>query len=86
MNERRHRISAPDTAAFLRTLSRLRIVVDRAPEDAELLSLSRRHRLTVYGASYLELALRNNLPLATLDTRLSRAAEAENLPLLTPAP
>jgi predicted nucleic acid-binding protein len=84
MNERRRRISAPDTAAFLRTLSRLRIVVDRAPKDAELLSLSRHHRLAVYDASYLELALRNNFPLATLNTRLARAAQAENLPLLAP--
>jgi predicted nucleic acid-binding protein len=86
MNERRRRISPPDTAAFLRTLSRLRIAVDRAPEDAELLSLSRRHRLTVYDAAYLELALRNNLPLATLDALLARAAQAEHLPLLAPAP
>jgi predicted nucleic acid-binding protein len=86
INERHRRISAPDTAAFLRTLARLRITVDHAPQEAELLSLSRRHRVTVYDASYLELALRKNLPLATLDLHLARTAHTENLPLLTTPP
>lgn len=44
--------------------------------------LAERHRLTVYDASYLELALRRSLPLATLDGDLRAAAEAEKVPLL----
>ena len=40
-----------------------------------------RHRLTAYDASYLELALRRNLKLATLDRRLSEAAQAAGVPL-----
>jgi predicted nucleic acid-binding protein len=48
-----------------------------------LLMLSRRHRLTAYDASYLELAIRDNLPLATLDGDLARAARAENIALLS---
>lgn len=36
--------------------------------------LARRHRLTVYDATYLELATRRALPLATLDDDLRRAA------------
>jgi predicted nucleic acid-binding protein len=86
MNERRHRISASDTAAFLRLLSRLRISVDQAPEEPELLSLSRRRSLTVSDATYLELALRNGVALATLDGTLARAAQAEHVSLLAPAP
>ena len=40
------------------------------------------HRLTVYDATYLELALRLSLPLATLDDDLRDAAQQEGIPLL----
>jgi predicted nucleic acid-binding protein len=40
--------------------------------------------LTIYDAAYLELALRLALPLATFDTPLARAAEAEGVAVLTP--
>jgi len=39
-------------------------------------------RLTVYDATYLELALRLSLPLATLDGDLRKAAELEGVLLL----
>ncbi len=39
-------------------------------------ALARQYRLTAYDAGYLELALRHNLPLATLDQQLYRAAVA----------
>ncbi len=45
-------------------------------------SLAHRHRLTVYDAIYLECALRNKLPLATLDRELRAAAQAEGVPTL----
>jgi predicted nucleic acid-binding protein len=44
--------------------------------------LAARHRLTLYDACYLELALRRGLPLATLDQDLRRAACAEKMSLL----
>lgn len=44
--------------------------------------LSEKHGLTVYDAAYLELALRRNLPLGTLDADLRKAAQAEGVPLL----
>ncbi len=47
-----------------------------------MLILSRRLRLAVYDASYLELAGREGVPLATLDTDLIRAARAQNMLLL----
>ena len=81
-NERRGRLAEADTAAFLRGLSRLGVTVDRLPEEAWVMTLARKHRLTVYDASYLELAQRETLPLATLNTGLIRAARAENLPLI----
>ena len=44
--------------------------------------LAERHRLTLYDAAYLELALRRGLHLATLDQDLRAAAKAENVPML----
>ncbi|MGH9604385.1 MAG: type II toxin-antitoxin system VapC family toxin [Terracidiphilus sp.] len=46
------------------------------------LRLAERHRLTLYDASYLELAIRRALPLATLDRELRLAAGTENVLLL----
>jgi hypothetical protein len=42
-----------DPTAFLGTLSRLPITVDRTPGE-DILALARRHRLTVYDAAYLD--------------------------------
>jgi predicted nucleic acid-binding protein len=40
------------------------------------------HGLTAYDAAYLDLALRERLPLATLDKMLAAAARAEKVVLL----
>lgn len=48
----------------------------------ETLALADKHRLTVYDATYLELAIRLSLPLATLDEDLRGAAQREAVPLL----
>jgi predicted nucleic acid-binding protein len=44
--------------------------------------LAAKHRLTVYDAAYLELAIRRKIPLATLDHQLREAAESERVELL----
>jgi predicted nucleic acid-binding protein len=49
---------------------------------SETTQLALRHGLTVYDAAYLELALRANLPLASLDAALVRAARAEGVTLI----
>ena len=82
VNERRKRITESDTGFFLRDLAGLRIRVDREPEEAVVLRLARAHRLSVYDASYLELALRKAIPLATLDADLTAAARAEGSGLI----
>ncbi len=82
VNERRGRQTEADTAAFLRTLARLAVTIDRQPGEAEVLALARRHRLSVYDAAYLELAQRDSVPLATLDRKLVGAARSERLPLV----
>ena len=66
------------THAFVATLARLNIVVDKttaAHALNETLNLARRYKLSAYDASYLELALRDGLPLATLDSELEKAAK-----------
>ena len=46
------------------------------------LHLAERHRLTVYGAAYLKIARRRNIPLARLDRPLRAAANDEGVHLL----
>jgi predicted nucleic acid-binding protein len=44
--------------------------------------LAERYGLTLYGATYLELAQRRSLPLATLDKELREAAASLDIMLL----
>jgi predicted nucleic acid-binding protein len=50
----------------------------------EVLELARRERLTSYDAAYLELAMREGLPLATLDQQLRDAAARAGVPAFQP--
>lgn len=84
MGVRRGRIDAAFRDATLTDLDLLPIQTD--PETDKhawhsTLRLAERHRLTLYDAAYLELAMRRGLPLATLDGDLRRAAAAENVTL-----
>lgn len=79
VNERRGRISERQTGRFLKQLTQQPIAIDTTPDESAVLTLSRRHRLTVYDAAYLELALRAASPLATLDAMLADAARAETV-------
>jgi len=75
--ERRGRINAADIARFLQWLERLPISIDvEGAERAfrDVLSLARNERLSAYDAAYLELALREGGPLATLDAALAASA------------
>jgi predicted nucleic acid-binding protein len=82
---RRSRITQKERDIALKSLRDLHIITD--PETdihiwSNTLSLADRHNLTVYDATYLELALRLSLPLATLDKELRTAAELEGVQLL----
>ena len=66
------------SGAFLALLEGVNIDVDAATFVHALsgtLQLARRYKLSAYDASYLELALRRGLPLATLDEDLQKAAK-----------
>jgi predicted nucleic acid-binding protein len=83
--ERKGRVTAAETAEFITELSKLDIEIDsQSPERAfdHLLPLCRAHRLTSYDAMYLDLAVRRQLPLASLDERLRKAAKKMGVKLL----
>lgn len=76
-------------AKFSEILGSVPVVEERRPTSLWLagsISLARKHGLTVYDASYLELALATNATLATFDQRLHLAAHACNVPVLGPPP
>ena len=77
--ERRSRISSSEVTQRLLYLSTLPIRTDHEPDFDVAMTLAREHNLTFYDALYLELAIRRNAQLATLDSALSRAATAEGL-------
>jgi len=77
--ERRRIVHPAQAAAFFQTLGQLSIAVDRAEIERIFNAVSetaRRYRLSAYDAAYLELALREALPLATADAALRNAARA----------
>ena len=77
MAERRGRIDVAGITEFLGLLEALDIRIDDAPAWrglGEILDLARRERLSSYDAAYLDLAMREALPLATRDTALADAA------------
>jgi predicted nucleic acid-binding protein len=83
--ERRGRITPAQSGAFIVDLGKLDIEQDdEAPGRAfsHLLPLCRKHKLTSYDAMYLDLAVRRDLPLATLDVDLRKAAKTVGVKLL----
>jgi predicted nucleic acid-binding protein len=48
----------------------------------EIQEIARKHQLTAYDAAYLFLALKNRLPLATLDSSLAAAAKKSGIAVL----
>ena len=70
-------VTEAQSEGFLAMLNSAPISVDGSTAAHALsgtLQLARRYRLSAYDASYLELALRAGLPLATLDDALRKAA------------
>jgi predicted nucleic acid-binding protein len=87
IGERRQRAIPMQSDQFVQLLSTLPIDIEpRALTDllVTLLPLARRLTLSAYDAAYLDLALRLELPLATLDTRLIAAAQTAGVALFAP--
>lgn len=85
--EARGFIEEAQSEAFLEMLASVAIQPDDATFARALtdtLHLARRYGLSSYDASYLELALRAGLPLATLDAGLSKAARKAGVRRFSP--
>lgn len=85
MAERKGRITPAQSDAFIADLDKLGIERDEAASNrafTHLLALCRMHKLTSYDAMYLDLAVRRNLPLATLDDDLRKSAKKLGLSVL----
>ncbi len=76
--ERKGKYSRTQSDAFSELLALLPVVLLPVPESGVLMETGSKYELTAYDAAYLFLALKRNLPLATLDKKLRLAAtEAE---------
>jgi len=79
VGERKGRISANETRAFLQDLRALRPTLDDVSLERviqDIHPLCRQHGLASYDPLYVELAMRSGSPLATLDTNQRDAALA----------
>lgn len=83
--ERRGRITMTTVDGRLAAFAALPITADTTAwrsTGVAALALARLHGLTTYDAAYLELAIRQRLPLATKDKALGRAAAAVGVGVL----
>ena len=85
--ERKQRLNQAERMHILELLGALPIRVEQeSPERMlkEIVALAREQKLSTYDASYLDLAMRRNLPLATRDIGLAQAARRCGVPLFEP--
>ena len=83
--QRLGKITQAQASAFVALLEGLGIAIDTSTSQRALhdtLDLARQFRLSAYDAAYLELALREQLPLATLDDDLQNAAREAGVVLV----
>ncbi len=83
--ERKNRLCESDSSRFLNLLALLPIEVSRESPELrmeELLYLGRSCGLSSYDAAYLNLAIREGLPIATQDEKLRNAAQKLSVPVL----
>ncbi len=82
--EKRGELTVGEVEGFIVQLESLPIQVDPLTAQqafSRIIGLSRAYKLSSYDASYLELAIREGLPLATLDKDLVKAAKKSEVPI-----
>lgn len=82
--QEKKRITEIQSVSFIDALSGLPIVVDQSTTSRAMHSifvLAGQLDLTIYDAAYLELAIREKIPLLTLDKDLIKAAKKLHIPL-----
>jgi len=83
MAERRKRLDVTGIAQAVALFTQLPVLLDpetNARAGGETLALARQHKLSVYDAAYLELALRRGASLASLDGPLRTVAKQLGVP------
>jgi len=83
--ERKKRLKEADSVRFITLLSQLPIIVEHEQLERrmkDVLSLARVNNLSSYDAAYLDLSMRKGFSLASLDSRLIKAAKKANVPIL----
>jgi predicted nucleic acid-binding protein len=89
MAQRRKRMTQAQALHFWRELQALPIHIEEKPagySSLEIMTLAQQHQLTAYDAAYLDLALREGLPLASLDEDLKKAAQSAGVPIASVEP
>lgn len=82
---RRQHITRDELLEYAEQLGMLRLTVDSETAErafGQILALAERYQMTTYDASYLELAQRRGVPIATSDRNLLQAAGAVKVPIL----
>lgn len=86
--ERKKRLSRASVVRFLELISSLPLIVEQETPDRilrEIVSLAREQGISTYDASYLDLAMRTDLPISTLDASMRKAARKLKIPAYEPA-
>ena len=85
---RRGRLPETKAPALIGSINRLRVDIDRGIAleflSQATLTVGVAHLLSAYDASYLELAMRRGLPIATQDEQLMQAPAATGIHILQP--
>jgi predicted nucleic acid-binding protein len=77
-------LTAIDSERFLQQLEALPIRTDASTTSqafTHTMTIARSHRLTSYDAAYIELAVREGLPIASLDKQMRKCAASLEIPL-----
>jgi predicted nucleic acid-binding protein len=82
---RRKRITEKIKQDYMQLIFDFPVEVDNNQSMQDVVKTASKHGLTIYDASYLELAIRQSLPLATFDRELIAAAKKEKVTVITAA-
>jgi len=83
--ERKGRIKEADSRVFIDSLKNLPISIEKNTYEnitKDILSISREHQITVYDASYVELAMRKNLGIFSFDKLLNKVCQKVGVKVL----
>jgi len=84
MAERRGRLRVGEALLLMTQLRGFPLEDMGSVGDGAVLDLAARHMLSAYDASYLALAVAQQMPLATGDRKLAKAARGERVAILGP--